>query len=100
LRGRAALRRSRRWPWAWPRAAVVRANGIADLARIRALRLLDRLDDDAWWRQRTRFFGERARERLHELIVDFLTAELAQETAHLEDVFFVTASLLGALLQH
>src|SRR5712691_8479089 len=80
LRWRAAHRR--------PRAplAVVRPYGIANLARVRALGLLDRLDHDVRRRQRTRLFGQATAERLHELVVDLLTAELAQQAAHLGDV--------------
>jgi hypothetical protein len=78
----------------------VRPHGIADLARIRALRLTDRLDDDVRRWQRARFFGEPATERFHELVVDFLAAEFSQQTTHFRDVLFVTPPLLGALLQH
>jgi hypothetical protein len=100
LRGGAARRRRRGWPRSWPRSAVVRADSVSDFARIRALGLFDCLDHDAGRRQRTCLFSQCARKRLHELVVDFLTAELGQKAAHLDDVFLVAASLLGALLQH
>jgi len=78
----------------------VGAHSVADLAWIRAARLFDRIDDDVWRRQRACLFGQTATERLHELIVDFLSAEFGQELPHFGNVLVVTSPLLGSLLEH
>ena len=82
------------------RSAVVRSHRVSNLARIRALGLTNRVDDDVRRRQRPSLFGQTAAESLHELIVDLLAAELAQQATHFGDVLLVAAALFGALLQH
>jgi hypothetical protein len=60
----------------------------------------DRLDHDARRRQGTRFFGQSATERFHELVVDLLAAVLSQQLAHFDNVVFVAAALIRPLLEH
>jgi len=78
----------------------MRAYGVADLAWIGALRLLDCFDDDMRWRQRAGLFGQRTTERLHALVVHFLSAVFGQQATHFGDVLFVAAPLISALLEH
>jgi len=78
----------------------VRSHGVADVARLGALRLADGVHDDMWRRQGASLFGEPATEGLHELVVHFLAAELGEQAPHLGDVLVVTPSLIGALLEH
>jgi hypothetical protein len=78
----------------------MRANGVADLAWLGALRLADRFDDDVRRRQRACFLGQSAAENLHEMVIHFLAAELGEQSPHLSDVLVVAATLFGALLEH
>jgi hypothetical protein len=52
------------------------ANGITNLARLRAPGLANRLYDDVRWRESAGLFGKGTAERFHEPIVCFLAAEL------------------------
>jgi hypothetical protein len=78
----------------------MRADGVADLARLGALRLADCLHDDVRRWQRARFLGQPATENLHEMVIHFLATELGEQPPHLSNVLVVAAPLFGALLQH
>jgi len=73
---------------------------VTDLAWFCAARFTDCLDHDVRRRQRASLFGETATERLHEVVVDFLAADLSQQAPHLGDVLLVTPPLLSPLLEH
>jgi hypothetical protein len=78
----------------------VRPHGVANLAWIGALRLLDSFDDDVRRRQSAGLLSQRAAEDFHARIVHLLAGILGQQAAHLGDVFLVFAALVRALLEH
>jgi hypothetical protein len=82
------------------RPPIVGAHGIGNSPWVGTSGFSDGLNHNARRRQGTGFFGQPATERLHELVVNLLAAVLSQELPHLDDVVFITAALLSALLEH